>query len=180
MALAQAGNLPDAPQPQDAGSTEVQLAQSPATQTPTTQTPNPAAQESSENKLVSQAGPFQRYPRGPMMPPRGRAYPSAFAPPRPPALSPVGALIGLGAGAALAASATQNQTTSGRVVAGLIGGSVCALIGGAIGNAFSVVGHNFHDWDDAKVRKHHKVPSHEIEHDVDASSAPAPPPTGSL
>jgi len=180
MALAQAGNLPDAPQPQDAATTDVPLAQSPAsetpvTQTPITQTPNPAEQ-SSVNKLVSQAAPFPRSPRVPMPPPRGRAYPSAFSP-RPPALSPIGALIGFGAGAALGASASGDQTARGRVAGGLIGGTLCALIGGAIGHAFSAVGHNFHDrndWDDAQERKHHKPVPRPLEPDVDASSAPSP------
>src|SRR5580693_8527662 len=176
MALAQAGNLPDAPQPQDAATTDEPLAQSPATETPATQTPNPAAQQSSVNKLVSQAAPFPRSPRGPMPPPRGRAYPSTFAP-RPPALSPMGALIGFGAGAALGASASGDQTARGRVAGGLIGGTLCALIGGAIGHAFSAVGHNFHDrndWDDAQERKHHKPVPRPLEPDVDASSAPSP------
>jgi hypothetical protein len=180
MALAQAGNLPDAPQPQDAATTDVPLAQSPAsetpvTQTPITQTPNPAEQ-SSVNKLVSQAAPFPRSPRVPMPPPRGRAYPSAFSP-RPPALSPIGALIGFGAGAALGASASGDQTARGRVAGGLIGGTLCALIGGAIGHAFSAVGHNFHDrndWDDAQERKHHKPVPRPLEPDVDASSDPVP------
>jgi hypothetical protein len=180
MALAQAGNLPDAPQPQDAATTDVPLAQAsatetPVTQTPIAQTPNPAEQ-SSVNKLVSQAAPFPRSPRGPMPPPRGRAYPSAFAP-RPPALSPIGALIGFGAGAALGASASGDQTARGRVAGGLIGGTLCALIGGAIGHAFSAVGYNFHDrhdWDDAQERKHHKPVPRPLEPDVDASSAPSP------
>src|SRR5580700_9043669 len=175
MALAQAGNLPDAPQPQETATTDVPLAQSPATETPATQTPNPAEQ-SSENRLVSQAAPFPRFPRGPMPPPRGRAYPSAFSP-RPPALSPIGALIGFGAGAALGASASGDQTARGRVAGGLIGGTLCALIGGAIGHAFSAVGHNFHDrndWDDAQERKHHKPVPRPLEPDLDASSAPSP------
>jgi hypothetical protein len=190
MALAQAGNLPDAPQPQDTATTGVPLAQSPATetpstQTPTTHTPNPA-QRSSENKLVSQAAPYPRPQRGPMPPPRGRAYPSAFAPSRPP-LSPLGALIGFGAGAALGASASGDQTTRGRVAGGLIGGAICALIGGAVGHAFSAVGHNFHDrneWrdlDDAQERKHHKPVARPLEPDVQASSATTRAPSaGSL
>jgi hypothetical protein len=186
MALAQAGNLPDAPQPQDAATTDEPLAQSPATETPATQTPNPAAQQSSVNKLVSQAAPFPRSPRGPMPPPRGRAYPSTFAP-RPPALSPMGALIGFGAGAALGASASGDQTARGRVAGGLIGGTLCALIGGAIGHAFSAVGTNLHDkynwrdWDDAQQRKHRKPVPRPLEPDVEASSAPAlAPQVGSL
>ena len=166
MALAQANSLPDAPKPQDSASTDLQL-----TQTPPPKTLDPAAQQSSENKVVRQAGPFQRYPRGSTVPPRGRAYPSAFALPRPPALSPLGALIGFGAGAALGAAASGDQTTRGRVAGGLIGGAICALIGGAIGNAFSVVHtHNYRDWDDAQERKHRKPVPRPIEPDVDASA----------
>jgi hypothetical protein len=86
-------------------------------------------------------------------------------------------LIGFGAGAALGASASGDQTARGRVAGGLIGGTLCALIGGAIGHAFSAVGHNFHDrndWDDAQERKHHKPVPRPLEPDVDASSAPSP------
>src|ERR1700722_14626952 len=188
MALAQAGNLPDAPQPRDTASTDLELAQSPATETPATRTPvgqapNYAAQQSGENKIISQAAQFPRSPRGPMPPPRGRAYPSAFAP-RPPALSPLGALIGFGAGAALGATASGDQTTRGRVAGALIGGSLCALIGGAIGHAFSAVGYNFHarhDWDDAQKRKPRNPVPRRLEPNVDASAASAPrPSTGSL
>src|ERR1700678_4485855 len=172
MAMAQAGNLPEAPQPQDPSSTDVQLIRSPSTQSstakpPSTQTPNESTQQSGENKIITQAAPFPRSPRGPMPPPRGRSYPSAFAP-RPPALSPLGALIGFGAGAALGATASGDQSTRGRVAAG--------LIGGAIGHAFSAVGHNFHDrrdwddWDDAQERKHRKPAPRPLEPDVDASS----------
>ena len=176
MALAQAGGLPDAPTPQDSASAQRSV---PAL---TTQTANPATEQSTENELITQAGHFPRFPRGPMARPRGRAYPSAFAPPRPPALSPLGALIGFGAGAALGASASGDQTARGRVAGGLIGGALCALIGGAIGNAFSIFHtHNFRDWDDAQERKHRKPVQRPIEPDVDASSAPAPAPSaGSL
>ena len=181
MAMAQAGNLPEAPQSQDPSSTDVQLIRSPSTQSstakpPSTQTPNESTQQSGENKIITQAAPFPRSPRGPMPPPRGRAYPSAFAP-RPPALSPLGALIGFGTGAALGATASGDQTTRGRVVAGLIGGSLCALIGGAIGHAFSAVGHNFrdgHDWDDAQERKHRKPVPRPLKPDADASAEPTP------
>jgi hypothetical protein len=169
MAMAQPGNLPEAPQPQDPSSTDGQLIRSPSTQTP-----NESTQQSGENKIITQAAPFPRSPRGPMPPPRGRAYPSAFAP-RPPALSPLGALIGFGTGAALGATASGDQTTRGRVVAGLIGGSLCALIGGAIGHAFSAVGHNFrdrHDWDDAQERKHRKPVPRPLEPDAEASAEP--------
>lgn len=179
MALAQAGNLPDAPQPQDSASTGVQLAQTPAAQAP-----NSTAQPS-ENKVITQAR-VPRFPRGPMPRPRGRAYPLAFAP-RPPALSPLGALIGFGAGAALGASASGDQTARGRVAGGVIGGALGALIGGAIGHAFSAVGYSFHDrydWrdrDDAQQRKHRKPVPRPVEPNVDASSAPAPAPSaGSL
>jgi hypothetical protein len=168
MAPAQ-GSLPDAPQPQNSAPTGVQVAQTPATQTA-----NPTMQQSPENKLITQAG-FPRATRGPMPPPRGRAYPSAFAP-RPPALSPLGVLIGFGAGAALGATAAGDQTTRGRVAGALIGGSLCALIGGAIGHAFSAVGHNFHDshdWDDAQERKRHKPVPRPLELDVEASRSQA-------
>ena len=177
MALAQAGGLPDAPRPQDSASTDVQL-----TEIQATQAPNPTSQESGENKIISQAAPFPRVPRGPM-PARGRAYPSAFAP-HPPALSPLGALIGFGAGAALGATASGDQTSRGRVAGALIGGSLCALIGGAIGHAFSAVDHNFHDrhdWDNAQERKHGKQVPRPLQPDVDASSTPAlAQPAGSL
>jgi len=56
-----------------------------------------------------------------------------------------------GAGAALGASASGDQTARGRVAGGLIGGTLCALIGGAIGRSFSLdTSHNYHDWDDAQ------------------------------
>lgn len=173
MALAQAGGLPDAPAPQDSASAQRTV------QAPTTQTPNPPAQQSAGNKIVSQAGPYPRFPRGPMAPVRGRAYPSAFAP-RPPALSPLGALIGFGAGAALGAAASGDQTARGRVAGGLIGGALCALIGGAIGRSFSlVISHNYHDWDDAqgddpRAGKHREPLPRPLEPDVEASSTPAP------
>jgi hypothetical protein len=93
-------------------------------------------------------------------------------------------LIGFGAGAALGATASGDQTTRGRVAGALIGGSLCALIGGAIGHAFSAVGYNFHDrhdWDDAQKRKHRKPVPRRLEPNVDASAASAPrPSTGSL
>jgi hypothetical protein len=106
-----------------------------------------------------------------MGPPRGRAYPSAFAPPRPP-LSPIGALIGFGAGAALAAAGSQDQTTRGRVAVGLLGGGLCALIGGAIGHSFSVIhSHNFEQWDDAQNKRRDSNAPHPSEPDEQASSA---------
>jgi len=169
VALAQAGSLPDAPQPQDSASTQLQSTSAANTEESTP----PSDPQSDENKLRSQARPYPRYPRGPMGPPRGRAYPRAFAPP-PPALSPVGALIGFGFGAALGASASGDHTSAGRVAGGLIGGGLCALIGGAIGGGFSLVhSHNYRDWDDAQERKHHKPVTLPIEPDVEASSARA-------
>jgi hypothetical protein len=169
VALAQAGSLPDAPQPQDSASTQLQSTSAANTAESAPQSDPP----SDENKLLSQARPYPRYPRGPMGPPRGRAYPRAFAPP-PPALSPIGALIGFGFGAALGASASGDHTSAGRVAGGLIGGGVCALIGGAIGGGFSLVhSHNFRGWDDAQERKHHKPVPRPIEPDVEASSVPA-------
>jgi hypothetical protein len=166
VALAQAGNLPDAPQPQNSASTQLQS-------TPAADS-DESAKEAGGATLISQARPYPRFPRGPMGPPRGRAYPWAFAPP-PPALSPIGALIGFGAGAALGASASGDQTARGRVAGALIGGGLCALIGGAIGGGFSLVhSHNFRDWES----KHPGKPGqHDLarprEPDVEASSVPA-------
>jgi hypothetical protein len=196
MAQAQAGTLPDAPQPvhavvetllatslpaQDSSSADVHVIQSGSIQSASTaassaQTANESTQQSAENKLITQTVRLPRAARSPMPPPRGGAYPSTFAP-RPPALSPVGALIGFGAGAALGATASGDQTTRGRVAGALIGGSLCALIGGAIGHAFSAVGHNFHDrndWDDAQERKHRKPVPRPLERDLEASRARAP------
>jgi hypothetical protein len=185
MALAQAGGLPDAPTPQDSAS-EQRSAHAPTRHAPTTEAPShqaadPAAQ-STGNEIITQAAPFPRATRRPTPPPRGRAYPSAFAAPRPPALSPVGALIGFGAGAALGAAASGDQTARGRVAGALIGGTLCALIGGAIGRSFSLrSSHHYHDWDDAQKRKHHKPVPRPIEPEVNASATQAPAPAvGSL
>jgi len=165
VALAQADNLPEAPQPQDSASNQVQLTQGVKAAE--------SAQESGDDALISQARPYPRSPRGPMGPPPGRAYPSAFAPPRPP-LSPIGALIGFGAGAALAAAGSQDQTTRGRVAVGLLGGSLCALIGGAIGHSFSAIhSHKFEQWDDAHNKRRDFKAPHPREPDRQGSSAPA-------
>lgn len=52
-----------------------------------------------------------------------------------PGLSPAGALIGFGVGAALGASASQDSSGRARLASGLIVGAIGALIGGAIGAA---------------------------------------------
>jgi len=177
VALAQTGSLPDAPQPHDPASAQLESTPAAHTEESTSQ----SAPQADENKLLSQARPYPRFPRGPMGPPRGRAYPRAFAPP-PPALSPIGALIGFGFGAALGASASGDHTSAGRVAGALIGGGLCALIGGAIGGVFSLAhSHNYRDWDDAQERKHHKPVPRRGEPDVEASSNPAQAPSaGSL
>jgi hypothetical protein len=168
VALAQAGNLPDAPQPQNSDSTQIQSTRAAEALEST--------QQSDDNTLISQARPYPRSPRGPMGPPPGRAYPSAFAPPRPP-LSPIGALIGFGAGAALAAASTQDHTTGARVAAGLLGGGLCALFGGAIGHSFSAIhSHNFEQWDDAHNKRRDVHAPHPSEPDTQASS-PRPQPS---
>jgi hypothetical protein len=164
MAQAQEGNLPEAPRPQSSASTQ-SLSTPGAGPSESARKPD---QEPAQNVLISQARPYP--PRGPMGPPPGRAYPSAFAPPRPP-LSPLGALIGFGAGAALAAAGSQDQTARGRVAAGLIGGSLCALIGGAIGHSFSAFhSHNFRDSDDARNKRRDVSAPNPSEPDVQASS----------
>lgn len=122
-ALAQAGNpLPDAPQPQDLSLAPPEL------------TPPPNAEASGESKLISQARQYPRFPRRPARPSRGRVYASGYS--SPPGLSPIGALIGFGAGAAIAASNPADGTVRAHVTLGLIGGTIGAFIGGVIGGAF--------------------------------------------
>jgi len=87
--------------------------------------------ESGEGKLISQVRQYPHLPRRPMRPRRGQAYPPAFLPPPP--FSPVGALIGFGAGALLGASKAGDNTANTRVGLGLIGGGFGALFGGIIG-----------------------------------------------
>src|SRR6267378_3810709 len=107
-ALAQAGNpLPDAPQPQDPALAQPEL-------TPTT---NAAAAR--EGKLISQARQYPRFPRRPARPSRGRVHASGYS--SPPGLSPIGALIGFGAGAAIGASNPADGTVRAHVTLGLIG-----------------------------------------------------------
>jgi hypothetical protein len=162
VALAQAGPLPDAPRPQNLASTQ-------AESTPVGNGLE-STRPSADNTLISQARPYPRFPRGPMGPPRGRAYPSAFAPPRPP-LSPIGALIGFGVGAGLAVAGSQDHTTKDRVAIGLFGGGLCALFGGAIGHSFSVIhSHNFEQWDDAHNKRRDVHAPHPSEPDTQASS----------
>ena len=122
VALAQSGKpeVPDAPQPQDSASQQVEI----------TPASNPEA--SGDNKLISQVRQYPRFPRRPMGPYRAQMYRSR---PPMPGLSPLGALIGFGAGAALGASRSQDVTSSGRFASGLLIGAIGALIGGAIGDA---------------------------------------------
>jgi hypothetical protein len=123
VALAQAGSreTPDAPQPQPSAMVQPET--------------NPVAgtAASGEDRLISQARQYPRVPRRATGSRRGTAY-SPWYPP-PPALSPVGALIGFGVGAALGASGSADGTVKGHVALGLLGGTLGALIGGAIGAA---------------------------------------------
>jgi hypothetical protein len=122
VALAQAGSsdAPDGPQPQPSVAARPE--------------PTPAAGtgSSGEDRLISQARQYPRGPRGPMGPHRGHGYPGF---PPPPGLSPVGALIGFGVGAAAGAGNANDGTVGAHVGLGLIGGGLGALIGGAIGAA---------------------------------------------
>jgi hypothetical protein len=120
VALAQGGrpDVPDAPQPQPSVAAQTEPA------------PVAGTGSSSDDKLISQAGKYPPVPGRRMGSHRGRAYP-AFPPP--PALSPVGALIGFGVGAAAGASNSGESTVGTHVALGLIGGGLGALIGGAIG-----------------------------------------------
>jgi hypothetical protein len=119
-ALAQAGS-PDAP---DAPQSQPSVAARPE--------PSPVAGtgSSGEDRLISQARQYPRGPRRPMGPRGGYGYPGF---PHPPGLSPVGALIGFGVGAAAGAANTGEATVGTHVALGLIGGGIGALIGGAIG-----------------------------------------------
>ncbi len=120
MALAQEASpaVPDTPQPQDSATTQPRE--------------NSVAdtRESGEGSLISQVRQYPRFPRRPMRPPRGPAY-SAFPPP--PGFSPVGALIGFGAGALLGASKAGDNAGNTRAGLVLIGGGLGALFGGVIG-----------------------------------------------
>jgi hypothetical protein len=119
-ALAQAGSpeVPDTPQPQSSVAAQPESS------------PVAGVGASGEDKLISQARHYPRGPRRPMGPHRGYAY-QGFPPP--PGLSPVGALIGFGIGAAAGASNCGQSTVGTHVALGLIGGGLGALIGGAIG-----------------------------------------------
>lgn len=126
VALAQAGiaELPDAPHSQDPNTAQIE----PARIEPTAEA---KAGASSEGKLISQARRYPHLHPGRTRPP-GQAYRSHSPMP---GLSPLGALIGFGAGAALGASKSQDGTAGGRVLGGLLLGGLGALIGGAIGTA---------------------------------------------
>ncbi len=123
VALAQAGNpeIPDTPQPQPSIAVQPEI--------------NPVAGTgaSGGDRRISQARQYPRVAHRPMGSRGGRAYSTGFPPP--PALSPVGALVGFGVGAALGASGPADGTVKGHVAVGLIGGTLGALIGGAIGAA---------------------------------------------
>lgn len=171
IALAQTASLPEAPQLQDSASAHSQSI-SDVNQSATQDG------EGNENKVISQAGTFPRFPPRPRMPSRGRTYPNTFRP-GPPPLSPVGALIGLGIGGVLGAAGSGDHTARGRLAGGLIGGGLCALIGGAIGHAFSAISsHNFRDDDfrdnDRARRNRHDVAPVHRGPDVNALAAPKP------
>jgi hypothetical protein len=185
VALAQAGNLPDAPEPQESASTQRQG--TPAANPP--ESPQPPA----DNELVSQARPYPRFPPGPMGAPRGpmgpqrgpmgyprrgpyrSPYSSPFRPqPSLPDFSPGGALVGFGLGAAVGAAGTANLNAHDRVAAALLGGGLFALIGGAVGGIHS---HSFRDWENAKSRRHRIAVPRPSEPEVEASSAPAQAPS---
>ncbi len=121
-AQAQSGKpeVPDAPQPQDYVSQPIEIT-------------SPANTEASgDNQVISQVRQYPRFPRRPMGPYRGQGYRSRGPTP---GLSPLGALIGFGAGAALGAARSQDATGGGRLASGLLVGAISALIGGAVGNA---------------------------------------------
>jgi hypothetical protein len=137
MALAQAGNPPvppDTPQPQVSAS-------SPSEAAPITKTG-----ASGESKLITQARRYPRFPRRPVRPSHARISRSEFS--SPPGLSPIGALIGFGAGAVLGASNPQAGTVRAHVALGLIGGSIGAFIGGVIGATLPHVGRRYPPWPD--------------------------------
>jgi hypothetical protein len=168
ISLAQTATLPEGPQLQESSSMHSQSMSA----------VNQSATKDDETKMISQAGTFPRFPPRPMMPPRGRAYPSTFRP-SPPPLSPVGALIGLGIGGVLGAAGSGDHTARGRLARGLIGGGLCALIGGAIGHAFSAISsHNFRDDDfrdnDRARRNRHDIAPVPAEPDVIAVAALRP------
>ncbi len=122
VALAQAGiaDVPEEPRPQDPARIQTAKIERSA---------GGKAVSSSESPLISQA---RRYPQ--LHPGRMQAAGQAYHSPMP-RLSPLGALIGFGAGAALGASKPQDGTSGGRVLGGLLLGGLGALIGGAVGNA---------------------------------------------
>jgi hypothetical protein len=122
MAAAQARNLPapEAPQPQESASAETQI------------TTAPDAAKPGEDKLIAQARRYPRLADRPVGSRRGM-YSPGFPPPPP--LSPIGVLIGFGAGAAIGASNPADGTVKGHIALGLIGGTIGAFIGGAIAAA---------------------------------------------
>jgi hypothetical protein len=162
VALAQAGNadVPETPQPQESATAKIEAAKVEATKIePTAET---TAGASSEGRLISQARRYAQLHPGRMQPP-GQAYRSRSPMP---GLSPLGALIGFGAGAALGASKSQDQSASARAVIGLFAGGIGALIGGAIGTAppfwhsrrnYPLYGPGDDDGDDSNLRSHNRT-----------------------
>jgi hypothetical protein len=131
VAFAQAGSTdaPEAPLPQDPDTAKIEAAKIEPAKIESSSNSN--AGSSSEGRLISQARRYPQLHPGRMRPP-GQAYRSHSPMP---GLSPLGALIGFGAGAALGASKSQDQSASARAVIGLFVGGIGALIGGAIGTA---------------------------------------------
>lgn len=136
VALAQDGTsaVPDTPQPQN------------SVASPSEVSSITRMEASGEGKLLSQARRDPRFRHRQARPTHGRAYLSDFS--SPPGLSPIGALIGFGAGAVLGASNPQANTVRAHVALGLIGGSIGAFIGGVIGGAFPHVRRGYPPPDD--------------------------------
>jgi hypothetical protein len=199
MALAQTGNLPDAPLPQESRPQE-----SSSNQTQRTQPTNhqESGQQPGADKLISRGRPYPPSPRGPIGFPRGQMglprgpmshgpmsrgpmsrrrggyyrspYAPAFSQPSLPEFSPAGALIGFGIGAGVGAAGTVNLTAKDRVAAGLLGGAFFALIGGAIGGSHS---HSFRGWEGVPHRNHKLDAPRSDEPAMEASSTPAQAPS---
>jgi hypothetical protein len=161
VAFAQAGSadVPEAPQPQDPDTARIEAKTEPAK---IESSSNSNIGSSSEGRLISQARQYPQLHPGRMRPP-GQVYRSHSPMP---GLSPLGALIGFGAGAALGASKSQDQSASARAVIGLFAGGIGALIGGAIGSAppfwhsrrnYPPYGPGDDDGDDSNLRSHNRT-----------------------
>jgi hypothetical protein len=145
------------------GQSKPTLPDSPRPQNTSSQMP-----DSSGNQLISQAGRYPRPLRGPARYPHG-PYASHYAPMH--GLSPLGALIGFGAGAALGATSPGNHVAGGRVAAGLVGGGLGALLGGVIGGCISVAhSQRFRDWERAHEKKRYTDGPRPDESNLEAST----------